>query len=303
MTLLSNRDLDLLVCLRVLLEECNVTRAAERLQMGQPAMSVALSRLRLQFGDDLLVRVGREFELTAFARSLRSQVEHSVSLIDEVLGATEPFDPSTSVRSFSLVAPDHVVAELWPSMARIAADAPGLSFEIVAEPAEPVTNDQALLKRDYVTVPPAGDMMSETATLYRDRFVCVLDAANRERPADGEPISWDAFRRLPHVVAKAEKDFRSPVDLVLGELGFAREPVVRLTSYLQLPAAVAGTDLCAVVPERVARRLAAATGTVIAELPFGPIDSLTALWWHPARRGDPGHAWLTARLIAEFAVP
>jgi len=297
MSLLANRDLDLLVCLRALLEECNVTRAAERLQMGQPAMSVALSRLRMQFGDELLVRVGRGFELTPFARDLRAHAGRSVALIDEVLGTTEAFDPATSQRAFSLVAQDHVVAELWPALSCVLAEAPGIGLDITAEPMEPVSTDQVLLKSDWFTVPPAGDTRSESAVLYRDRYVAVLDRAHPDLPEPHHPLDWDVFRRLPHAVAKVERDFRSPVDLMLDELGYSRDPMMRVTSYLQLPEIVRGTDLCAVLPARVGTRLAAASGTTVCELPFGPIEIVESLWWHPARGGDPGHSWVTWRLL------
>ena len=72
---LSGVDLNLLVALDALLTERNVTRAAERMSLGQPAMSAALARLRKQFGDPLLVREGRSYGLTTLAESLLDKVE------------------------------------------------------------------------------------------------------------------------------------------------------------------------------------------------------------------------------------
>ncbi len=301
MSHLANRDLDLLACLRVLLEEANVTRAAERLRMGQPAMSVALSRLRQQFSDELLVRVGRDLELTPFASSLRAPVERAVTLIETALGSSEPFEPARARKTFSLVAPDHVAALLWPAVSRILTEAPGISLEIKPVASEPLSSDRMLLREDYFAVPPVGDTMSESMVIARDVYVGLLDRDNPLRPAPGGPIDWDSFKTLPHAVAKAETEFRSPVDLMLGELGFAREPVVRVSSYLQLPTVVSGTSLLAVLPSSVAEQLAPATGTIVVELPFGPVEKISSLWWHPARRNDPSHVWFTSRLLRELS--
>jgi LysR family nod box-dependent transcriptional activator len=71
-------DLNLLVALDALLKERNVTRAAERLYLSQPAMSGILSRLRQAFGDELLVRVGRNLEMTEFAAGIAGRVHDCV---------------------------------------------------------------------------------------------------------------------------------------------------------------------------------------------------------------------------------
>ena len=78
---LGGTDLNLLLPLKVLLEEGNVTRAGQRLELSQPAMSAALARLRRRFDDELLVRAGRDYELTPFARDLLPEVQHAVRLM------------------------------------------------------------------------------------------------------------------------------------------------------------------------------------------------------------------------------
>ena len=63
-------DYNLLRPLRALLEERNVTRAAERLHVSQSAMSIALAKLRRHYGDPLLVRRGNRHDLTPLAERL-----------------------------------------------------------------------------------------------------------------------------------------------------------------------------------------------------------------------------------------
>src|SRR6476646_9084382 len=107
---LGGTDLNLLLPLKVLLEEGNVTRAGQRLSLSQPTMSAALARLRRRFDDELLVRSGRDYELTPFARDLLPEVQHAVRLVSAALGVEEEFDPSTSRHTFHLTMSDYAIA-------------------------------------------------------------------------------------------------------------------------------------------------------------------------------------------------
>ncbi len=102
-------DLNLLVALDALLTERNVTRAGERLYLSQPAMSGILSRLRHAFNDELLVRVGRHLEPTAFAAQLAKPVRECVQQIEDLLSTQRMFSPETEARTFVIAASDYVV--------------------------------------------------------------------------------------------------------------------------------------------------------------------------------------------------
>ncbi len=93
---LGGTDLNLLLPLKVLLEEGNVTRAGQRLSLSQPAMSAALARLRRKFDDELLTRNGRDYDLTPFAVELLPEVQQALRLMSKALHVEEGFDPSTS---------------------------------------------------------------------------------------------------------------------------------------------------------------------------------------------------------------
>ena len=99
---LGGTDLNLLLPLKVLLEEGNVTRAGQRLELSQPAMSGALARLRKHFDDELLVRVGRGFELSPMAERLKPAVEEAVEAAEALLGNQREFDPTSSNRLFTV---------------------------------------------------------------------------------------------------------------------------------------------------------------------------------------------------------
>ncbi|GAB3615863.1 LysR family transcriptional regulator [Okibacterium endophyticum] len=295
---LANKDLNLLVSLRALLEEANVTRAGDRLEVGQSAMSIALSRLRSEYNDELLVRVGREYELTPLARHLLPHVQRAIPLIEGVLGDVDAFDPANSARTFTFVTPDFTALEIWADLERIIADAPHVSIEMIAPATQQQTSEHDLLQHDFLSTVPSGGVEGECAVLFRDRFVCLVDKAN---PAlDNCTLSWDAFRALPQLVVEFDQDYRTPADMKLTELGFQREPSIRLKSYLPVPAIVAGTDLVAVVPSRLVDRLGTSTGTVGVEPPFGPVDIVETIWWHPSRRTDPAHTWFRNALLSSI---
>ena len=101
---LNRFDLNLLIALDALLHEKNVTRAAERVFLSQPAMSASLQKLRDFFQDQLLVRIGRDMELTPRARSLLQPVREALLKIQTTLGTQPTFDPATVRRTYTVIA-------------------------------------------------------------------------------------------------------------------------------------------------------------------------------------------------------
>ncbi len=79
---LGGTDLNLMVALKALLEEGNVTKAGAKIGKSQPAMSTALARLRRHYQDELLVRVGRDYELTPFAKALVPSVQQTLQCVE-----------------------------------------------------------------------------------------------------------------------------------------------------------------------------------------------------------------------------
>jgi DNA-binding transcriptional LysR family regulator len=146
----ENKDLNLLIALRALLEEANVTRAGARVDMGQSSMSTALSRLRAQFGDELLVRVGRDYELTPLARLILPQLEVAIPLIENALMSHEEFSPATTTRTFKIMASDAAQLQLKPLITKAMLEAPGMSVEYYPIPAQPTDSEREMLVNDFV---------------------------------------------------------------------------------------------------------------------------------------------------------
>jgi DNA-binding transcriptional LysR family regulator len=299
MTSLGGTDLNLLVALRALLEEGNVTRAGARIGMSQPAMSAALARLRRHYKDELLVRSGRDYELTPFAKTLIPSVQRTLRVVERALGTGHGFDPETSERVFRLTVTDYAITVLGePLLRRVSSLAPGVRLELTAIPVDMHESDRGLLQCDGLIAPLGFGFAGQHKVLFRDRFVCVVDPGN-PRLRDGR-LSLDDLRDLPHAARSNGHTHVTPADRVLDELGVHRRVQVSAVGWLPLPFLVAGTDLVAIVPERLARRVAAAAGLAVAEPPFGEVELVEALWWHPDHAAGEDHSWLR-RVLVEVA--
>jgi len=287
---LAGKDLNLLVALRALLEEANVTRAGERIEVGQSSMSTALSRLRVQFGDELLVRVGRDYELTPLARLILPQLQLTLPLVENALMSHEGFDPATSKRVYRLMMSDFSALQLKPLLAQALDEAPHIQFDIVSLPQRPTDAEREMMSHDFVVSVPGIGIEGEKHPLFVDDYVCIIDKAN---PAlvDGQ-LSWEAFVSLPQVVVNFGAAHLTPADRRLSELGFKREPHVKTTSFLTMPSIIAGTDLVGIVPRRLVQQTTDGTGVIGVDPPFGKVDLYQTLWWHHSHNNDEGHAWL-----------
>lgn len=289
-------DLNLLVALRALLEEANVTRAGGRIGVGQSTMSAALSRLRALFQDELLVRVGRDYELTPLAVQLLPEVQITLPLIAQALGQEKPFDPATTQRTFRFQVSDHGAIALRPLFDRARAIAPGIRFDLNKHPIEPTDEGRLLLANDFLLTTPGSGVDAEGIELSRDEYVVVADSHNPV--VSSGRISLEDFVQAPYIHCDFGRTHISPVERRMHELDI--HPPVRVTtsSMLSIPLIVADTDLIGVVPRRLVERNADVVDVVAVPTPFPPVDFIHRLSWHPSHTHDAGHAWLRS-LVSE----
>ncbi|MDO5684017.1 MAG: LysR family transcriptional regulator, partial [Propionibacteriaceae bacterium] len=198
---LTSLDLNLLVALDALLDEESVTRAAERLFVGQPAMSATLAKLRSIFNDPLLVREGRGLRRTPTAEGLRAPLTRILVDIQHLIDSSHDFDPATSDRVFTIVASDYVgVVLLRPVLEYLATAAP--QVEIVVRPVQPGLLDDLARGVADLVIYPAGLLPRNhpfnTRVLFEDHFVCVADSQHPD--LDGE-LSVEQFATLPFLGA------------------------------------------------------------------------------------------------------
>lgn len=283
-------DLNLLVILDALLTEQSITRAAERIHLGQPATSGALARLREFFGDELLVQIGHRMVLTPRAEALVHPVRNMLMQAEGIINNVPAFAPKTSVRSFKLMMSDYVAAVLIPNaLQKMQRVAPGVGIELIANG----ENAIQCLERGEVDflIAPREHMSAEhpCEQLFEDPYACVVWSDNH---LVGESISIDTYLSLGHVSARFGKQ-RTRVDEWFNErFGQGRRIEVVSIAFTLMPQLVVGTTRIATMPESLARWYARYLPLRLIPPPVDIPPLSEAIQWHRYRDLDSGTAWL-----------
>jgi LysR family nod box-dependent transcriptional activator len=290
-------DLNLLVVLDTLLTARNVSRASEKLNLSQSATSSALSRLREQFDDEILVPLGRELVPTLRALELAPVIRAILMQIETNVLSNPEFDPVTSTRRFRLMASDFVcLVAARHALIAISRVAPGMQFDIVAPSDEPA----AAIERGEVDILIMPDFVISNShpseILFQDGFACIIDETNE---SVGDNLTLDQYLALPHAIVRFSGK-RQPAfeDFFIGRYGHTRSIEVITSSHATLPFMVAGTQRIATLHERHARLAAGYLPLRVLPVPITipPIREL--IQWHTINNRDAGLAWVRRMLIA-----
>jgi LysR family nod box-dependent transcriptional activator len=288
-------DLNLLVALDMLLTERSVTRAADRLCVTQPSLSGSLQRLREHFNDPLMLRFGREMELTSKARALIGPVRSALLQIDNALEARAQFEPATSEQTFRVAMSDYCVHLFLPLVIRrIAAEAPGVRIVVENISASSVgrleggeidliiTVDLRLFGRD------GRDAELRSQGLFEDEVVCVVAA---DHPV-GDQMTLDDYCRYPHALRHFGSNVRNVEDADIERQGITIKDKVTIPTFTGLLALLPGTNLIATVPKRLANSMAKTLDVRILEVPIKLPTIQEATFWHRRNDDDLGQRWL-----------
>lgn len=297
-------DLNLLVSLHHLLQECHVTAAAERMAVSQPSMSASLARLRRLLDDPLLVRVGRGLVLTPYAEGLRDSIAAILQDVEIALSTRPTFDPVAESREFSIAATDYVTFILLTDLvARLGEQA---NVHIQVKPIDENCIEDLRANTVDLVIAPREVMADATdlvgATLFRDRLVGIRrrdddTASARPAPTDDEPaVARETVATLPYV---AYRPWGRPshLDGQLESLGLT--PNIKLTTQhlLGIPLMVSESELVSFVYERLALRMATCLPLEVFAPPVAMASVTQAVYWHPRRSDDPAHRWLREEVI------
>jgi DNA-binding transcriptional LysR family regulator len=299
---LNRFDLNLLIALDALLREKNVTRAAERVFVSQPAMSAALHKLREYFNDPLLVRVGREMELTPRGSSLLEPVREALLRIQLMLGTQPTFDPKTARRNFTVIMSEEAVPGVLPALLRtLSLEAPELDLHI--EMISPSSLSRLeygeadlclclenLQMFDLRTYPESIRSMPLRAV----NWVCAVCS---DHPTVKDSLTLEQYTSLQHLLGRPGGFTGSADQLVHTLLDIDLKVHMTLPSLLQLPLALPGSTLAATLPERVARLFASVLPIKILPLPFDVPRTQEVLLWHKRHESDPAHTWLRELIV------
>lgn len=288
-------DLYLLRCLVVLVDEGHVTRAAERMDITQPAMSATLARLRSLFGDPLLVRTEKGMVATPRARQLADQFQQALDLVDQAVAEGTEFEPATAIERFRIVASETLGYLLMPSL---------IAHVRRLAPAVQLTLQPPNLARVRPDLEEGG--IDLVVAFIRDappglRFTPILRQPMRVIAAADHPevqgrLTLAQYIRYPHVFyalgGTAASTLEAVVDEALDHEGLVRTIGARVSSTLVSPGLVAQSDMLATLPERIARHFAALWQLQVLEPPLRLEDVSTSMFWHDRTHRSPAHRWL-----------
>ena len=296
---LNRIDLNLLVSLDVLLAECNVTRAAQRLSLSQPALSAQLRQLRALLNDALLLPAARGMVPTSRALELQAPLREALIRVGEIVSAHSTFDPATADTTFRIATTDSIqTVACAPLNARLRKLAPGTRLALHLPDAQKIAEQLASCEIDLALLTPQAMPVSlKTRPLYREEFLCVM---RHGHPAAERPLDLDTFCACDHLmVSPSGGGFTGAVDETLAALGRKRRVAVSVNTFLVVPSFVAESDLISTIPARLARRWAATLS--VKEPPCAIAGFDVHLGWHPRKHADPAQVWLREQVVAALA--
>ncbi|PHZ86411.1 LysR family transcriptional regulator [Paremcibacter congregatus] len=288
---LRSIDLNLLTALEALLEEAHVSRAAERLNLSQSAMSRTLARLRDLLDDPLLIRGPKGMILTARAQQLHVPLKQVLGGVKGLL-QREVFDPLTTDRHFHIKGTSYVAQAYFPAaLQRFYQEAPGASLSIHNLTFNEMAGDEAA-SSDLVLC--GGGMGIPDSFKQRqvghDRMVVVMSA---DHPLAGVDLTLDSYVAYPHsLITVGGSPHSGTMEPVLERLGHRRDIQLRLPHIVAGLEMVGQSHLLLTMASNLVEKFKTPFNLVIKPLPFDypPIDYYFS--WHPVHHQDPGHIWL-----------
>ena len=288
-------DLNLIIVFSVLFEERSVTKAAERLHLGQPAVSASLKRLRILFDDPLFVRTAQGMHPTPEATVLATRFAPLISELHSVLFSRQTFDPTTDEITLRIGMSDWIEHWLMPDLlAEILRDAPAISLNAVA--CNPWQVVSELEQENIDLAVTAGDQCSPALNreqLAKCGFTTVWDS--HQIPAK-IPLTRETFIRYPHLMVSYRGASQSAMDKMLQEQGTPRQVRYISTHFSVLPLILSKIPAFATIPALLVDDWQKQYGFDSSPVPAEMPDFALAILWHRNRDNDPAVQWLLVRI-------
>ena len=287
---LSRVDLNLLHIFVAIYQESSVTRAAEALNLTQPAVSNSMARLRDLFGDPLFVRAGAGVAPTPLANRLIGPVREAMSMLERAFGEHEAFDPLTSRRILRFSMADFAEALLLaPLIGEISRLGSPMEVENYFVADRELQSKLASGELDFaIESHPLREPNLRRSLLLQDEFVCVL---RRGHPALAGAFALDDYLRLDHLHISNRPRNSNMVDGALSALKQRRRVGARIEHCLGAGPILEASNLCLTIPRVFVQRYLAGDAFVTLERPFPMMPLRTWLFWHPATEESPAHRW------------
>ena len=292
---MRNVNLNLLKVFDAVMDERNITRAAARLCVSQPAISNALSSLRALYGDELFIRTSKGVAPTAKALEIAGPIRESLNLVDGTLESHLEFQPESLHRQFTVALTDYGELHFLPYLIRELNDsAPGVEVICLPEPGATLTPEMRSgtvdVVWDWVRI---DDPHYHVELVFEDRSYCV---ARKDHAQVTAGLSLDDFLESEHVALRPTRTHIPMIERELEKQGLQRKVVAEVSHLLAMPGIVANTNLVACLPERLAKFYARQVNLAICPNPVFTHPVPVYQMWHKHLDDDAGHAWFRGLL-------
>ncbi|BBN83833.1 LysR family transcriptional regulator [Pseudoalteromonas sp. A25] len=292
------QELKLLVIFDVIMTEKSITQAAERLSMTQPAVSNAVSRMRVLWKDKLFVPDGRRIQPTTYANNLWGKIRDPLHNINQAI-EPEQFDAKSAKRTFRVALPDIALDALWLDLRKLfECEAPGLNLHAV--PYTIACTKPILDAADVDLVIGQSNRSLENICLehlFDTSYVCVM---RKNHPLTKQTLTVEAFAVAEHLLVSLSGDITSPVDQALQQLGLTRRVAFTVNSFSSAVPIIKESNLIAILPTDLIYNHLACGELAIAHPPIDIPHSSISMLWHKRQSADKGLIWLRKHIKQIF---
>ena len=298
---LKSPDLNLLPIAFALYDELSVSRAARVLGMSQPAVSMALRRMRETFDDPLFIRVPTGIVPTPRAHAIIQAARPLVQRLHEDLVKGQSFDPETSTETFTLALSDVGEMAFLPRVVpMLQGSAPNCAIRSVSESGSQLAHqlEQGEVDLAIGYFPALATKNFRQRRISTHRFACLM---RTRHPLWAERLTVESFLAADHMVVREDGRSQEVLERFLRRRRIRRRVRVYTAQFLGMPFVLANTDLIATVPYAVAREFAGMSPQLAVALPPFEITGFDLkLHWHRRFDNEPRNRWLREQLTGVF---
>ena len=283
------RDLNLLVALRVLIEESSVSKAATRLNLSQSAMSRVLGRLRQLLDDPLFTRQGQSLIPTQKALETDRLLGEPLESLRQLLSPSE-FIPSRCEQTFNIATTDYAMQTILPfALPRIYQEAPNVSINFLPLQHDRLSDQLTFDGVDLAICRPLAPVEPlHRETLGRVGVLCLL---SKRHPLADQEMTLEDYLNYPHAMIAISDGVKALIDKAL--LGQPKCKMVLRAYYLEAALAIVDTlPIIITVPADLAYLVAERYDLVIKKLPFQFTPFEYSMIWHARCEHSPAQDWL-----------
>lgn len=291
---MRSHELNLLVIFDAIMTEASMTKAAERLNMTQPAVSNAVARMRHAWKDDIFIKDGRKILPTIFAQRLWGKTQ---SPLADIRNALEPddFNEENSDRTFKIAAIDSIVSLVWPQL-RLVIEQEAPEISIHTYPFE-FTNAARILNDAKVDVLiTASNLMPQLITssyLCDLEYVCVMKA---DHALAEKKMSIKEFANVEHLLVAPSGDTQSYSEQALAEHGLTHKIGFSVNSFSSVPDILVSSNLVCTLPSVYVEDSLVKGSLVAQETPVKIANTRMHMYWHKRSENDLGIIWIREKI-------